>query len=290
MVIKHSQTLVSGVGTWEVWKKGWKHCGWRPSSAEWNLVKTGQILVKPWSNLSKTSQTYYFMVTKHSQTLVSRLGTWEVWKKGWKHRGWRPPNAEWNLVKTGQIPVKHWSNVSKTSQKYYFIVTQHSQALISGVGTWEVWKKGWKHRGWRPSRAEWNLVKTGQILVKPWSYLSQTSQTYYFMVLNHSQTLVSGVGTWEVWKKGWKHRGWRPSNAEWNLVKTGQILVKPWSNLSQTSQTYYFMVTQHSQTLISGVGTWEVWKKGWKHRGDAHRGPSGIGSKQAKFWSNLGHI
>ena len=204
------------------------------------------------------------MDTQHSQTMILGVGTWEVWKKGWKHRGWRPSRAEWNLVKTCQILVKPWSYLSKTSQKYYFMVIKHSQTLVSGVGTWEVWKKGWKHCGWRPSSAEWNLVKTGRILVKPWSNLSKTSQTYYFMVTQHSQTLVSRLGTWEVWKKGWKHRGWRPPNAEWNLVKTGQSPVKHWSNVSKTSQKYYFIVTQHSQALISGVGNLGSVKKGVK--------------------------
>ena len=157
-------------------------------------------------------------------------------KKGMKAPWVTPTECR---VESGQNrPNSGQTLVILTSQTYYFMVTQQSHPLVSGVGTWEVWKKGWKQRWWRPPRAEWNLVKTGQILVKPWSNLSQTSQTYYFMVTKQSQTLVSGVGTWEVWKKGWKHRGWRPQNAEWNLVKTGRILVKPWSNLSKTSQKY----------------------------------------------------
>ena len=250
MVLNHSQTLVSGVGTWEVWKKGWKHRGWRPSSGEWNLVKTGQILVKPWSYLSQTSQTYYFMVLNHSQTLVSGVGTWEVWKKGWKHRGWRPSSGEWNLVKTGQILVKTWSNLSQTSQTYYFMVTQHSQVLISGVGTWEVWKKGWKHRGWRPPSAEWNLVKTCQILVKSWSYLTVKPVKHIILWLHNTPKLrFQGLAPGKCAKRGEStvgdaHRG--PSGI-WSKH------ARFWSNLgqiySQTSQTYYFMVTQHSQNL-----------------------------------------
>ena len=225
--------MISGVGTWEVCKKGWKHREWRPPRAEWNLDKTGQILVKPWSNLTvKPVKHVIVMVTKHSQTKILGVGTWEVCKKEWKHCGWRPPRAEWNLIKTCQISGQTLVKcISQTSQTYYFMVTKHSQTLISGAGTWEVGKKGWKHRGWRPPRAEWNLVKTGQIMVKPWSYLTVKPVKHIILwLLKHSQTL-----DFRGWRLGSVRKGvkapWvtpieRRVESGQNRPNSGQTLVK----------------------------------------------------------------
>ena len=236
MVQKQSQPLVSGVGIWEGWKKGWKQRWWCPSRAEWNLVKICQILVKPWSNLSKTSQTYYFMVTQHSQTQVSGVGTWEVCKKGWKHLGWRPPSAEWNLVKTCQILVKPWSNLTVKPVKHIILWLQNTPKLmVSGVGTWEVCKKGVKAPWVTPTEGRvesgQNRPDSGQILVKS---NSQTSQTYYFMVKKHSQT--HGFRGWHLGsvQKGVKAPWVTPTEGRvesgQNRPNSGQTLVISKSN------------------------------------------------------------